>query len=343
VHPRVLRRGDHARRQRVHVPRLPADGRDGHRGEGHARGDGRRPDAHGRLGLRAPPRQDGRGGRGRRPPLPELPAVQLGGRAARRAPGAPGERHADPRPRPRGREQAVRHQGAHRVPGRRRLVLRDPRALGEGARGGLRAPGGPGRRDRGQPAQAEGRRALRRLRRQGRALHLDVQRVQRAAALPRRRARLHDRHGGGAPGHHPPRREDDLRGDRGDGPEAQRHRPQGLRRRALRHGRARVRPRRLPGPAGRVHRRHGAAGGGERRLLQPAAGDRRPGRARRPPGGAAPRVRRGRRPPAPGVRARGGRRDPARGPAGRARAALRPGRGQVPRLAGQAQRGHAGL
>ena len=44
-------------------------------------------------------------------------------------------------------------------------------------------------RHRRQPAQAEGRRALRRLGRQGRALHPDLQRLQRAAALPGRRAR----------------------------------------------------------------------------------------------------------------------------------------------------------
>ena len=54
-------------------------------------------------------------------------------------------------------------------------------------------------------------------RRQGRALHLAVRRVQRPAALPRRRARLHDRHQGRAAGHHPRRREDDRRGERGDG------------------------------------------------------------------------------------------------------------------------------
>ena len=39
---------------------------------------------------------------------------------------------------------------------------------------------GQRRRDRRQPAQAQGRRAVLRLRRQGRALHLDLQRVQRA-------------------------------------------------------------------------------------------------------------------------------------------------------------------
>ena len=57
-------------------------------------------------------------------------------------------------------------------------------------------------RDRGQPAQAEGRSALRRLLRQGGALHLDLQRLQHPAAVPRRRARLHDRHAGGARRHH---------------------------------------------------------------------------------------------------------------------------------------------
>ena len=46
LHPGVLRRRDHARRQRFDVPRLAADGRDGDRREGDARGDGRRPDAH---------------------------------------------------------------------------------------------------------------------------------------------------------------------------------------------------------------------------------------------------------------------------------------------------------
>ena len=50
LHPGLLRRGDHARRERLDVPRLPADGGDGDRREGHARGDGRGPDAH--LGLR---------------------------------------------------------------------------------------------------------------------------------------------------------------------------------------------------------------------------------------------------------------------------------------------------
>ncbi len=46
LHPGVLRHRDHARRQRLDVPRLAAHGRDGDRREGDARGDGRGADAH---------------------------------------------------------------------------------------------------------------------------------------------------------------------------------------------------------------------------------------------------------------------------------------------------------
>ena len=53
---------------------------------------------------------------------------------------------------------------------------------------------------------------------------------------------LHDRHRGGAPGHHPPRGQDDHRGHRGDRAEGVGDRAQGLRRRALRHVRAGLRP-----------------------------------------------------------------------------------------------------
>ena len=55
LHPGLLRRRDHARGQRLDVPRLAAHGRDGHRREGDARGDGRRADAHRRLRLRPLP------------------------------------------------------------------------------------------------------------------------------------------------------------------------------------------------------------------------------------------------------------------------------------------------
>ena len=72
LHPRVLRRRDHARRQRLDVPRLAAHGRDGDRREGLARGDGRGEDAHERVGLRALPRQVRRGGHRPRQALPLL-------------------------------------------------------------------------------------------------------------------------------------------------------------------------------------------------------------------------------------------------------------------------------
>ena len=62
---RVLRRRDHGRGQRLDVPRLAAHGRDGDRREDDARGDGRRPHARHRVGLR---RQPGRRRRRRHRP-----------------------------------------------------------------------------------------------------------------------------------------------------------------------------------------------------------------------------------------------------------------------------------
>ena len=109
LHPGLLRRGDHARGQRLDVPRLAADGGDGDRREGDARGDGRGEDAHRRLRLRPLPRQDRRGGDRPRPALPLLHAGQLArGAAVRRARRAR-LRRADRRDRPRRREPALRH------------------------------------------------------------------------------------------------------------------------------------------------------------------------------------------------------------------------------------------
>ena len=209
------------------------------------------------------------------------------------------------------------------VAARRRLLPRGPQALGERADRRLRAARRPRRRHRRQPAAAEGRRALRRLGRQGGALHPDLQRLQRAAALPRRRARLHDRHRGRAPGDHPPRGEDDQRRLRGDGAEDLGDRPQGLRRRPLRDGRPGLRARLLHRPAERLDRRDGPAGGGQRRLLQPDPGDRGRGRARALRRREARGVRRGHRHPPPRLRAGRRRGGPARGPARRADPALR--------------------
>src|SRR5947208_128796 len=77
-------------------------------------------------------------------------------------------RAARARAHPRRREQAVGHARAARRRRRRGVLPRGPQALGEGADRRLRAPRGPGGRHRRQPAQVQGRGALRRLRRQGR-------------------------------------------------------------------------------------------------------------------------------------------------------------------------------
>ena len=94
LHPGLLRRRDHARRQRVDVPRLTADGGDGDRREGHPRGDGRCADAHLGLRMRALPQRVRRGRDRPRPPLPLVHARQLAGGpaggAARRTGREPG-------------------------------------------------------------------------------------------------------------------------------------------------------------------------------------------------------------------------------------------------------------
>ena len=342
LHPGVLRRRDHARRQRLDVPRLAADGRDGDRREGDARGDGRGAHAHRRVRLRPLPRQVRRGGDRPRQALPELLPVELATRSRpRRRPPQPAARAAG---HPGRREQAVRHARADRRAGGRRVVPRGPQALGEGADRRLRAARRARDRDRRQPAQAARRRAVRRLLRQGRALHLDLQRVQRPAAVPRRRARLHDRH-----------RRSSARASSGHGAkmisavsEATVPKLSVIVRKAYGAGLYAMagpglRPGRLHRAARRQDRGDGPAGGHQRRLLQPAPGDRGPRRARAPHRGAARRVQGGDRHPAPGVRA-GHRRGGAAGrPARRPDQALRGLRLARPLLAGQAQPGHARL
>ena len=186
-----------------------------------------------------------------RPALPLLHAGAAGAR--RRRPRRPAEPGAEPRPSPRSSPATRRRSfdikeliDALIDAG---LVLRGARALGEGAGRRLRAPRRARDRDRRQPAEVQGRRAVRRLGRQGGALHQHLQRLQHPAALPRRRARVHDRHRRRAPGDHPPRREDDQRRLRGDRAEDLGDRPQGLRRRPLRDGGPGVRARLLHRPA----------------------------------------------------------------------------------------------
>ncbi len=98
LHPGVLRHRDHARRQRVDVPRLAADGGDGDRRDRDAGGDGRRADAHRHVGLRAHAREERRRGDRRRAALPRLLPDELGA----------GRRRSRPRPRPRPPRRSAR-------------------------------------------------------------------------------------------------------------------------------------------------------------------------------------------------------------------------------------------
>ena len=95
----------------------------------------------------------------------------------------------------------------------------------------LRAHQQAGGRHHRQPA--EGRRGLPRHQRlrQGRAVHPHLRRVRPAAAHHRRRARLPARHPPGVRRHHPPRRQDALRLQRGHRAQGHPHPEEGLRRR----------------------------------------------------------------------------------------------------------------
>ena len=91
LHPRLLRRRDHARGQRLDVPRVAPDGRDGRRREGDAGGDGRGQDAHLDLRLRPLPGQVRCRGDRARPALSLLHALQLARDAADRPSGRAGD------------------------------------------------------------------------------------------------------------------------------------------------------------------------------------------------------------------------------------------------------------
>ena len=231
-------------------------------------------------------------------------------RAARGARTGGPHRRADPGR----REQAVRHQGADRGARRRGLAAGDPPALGEGARRRLRAAGRPGDRDRRQPAEAQGRRAVlatpptRPRASSGRCNAFNVPllfladvpgfmigtQVEREgiirhgakmisavseATVPKISVIVRKAYGAG------------LYAMAGPG----------------------LRARLLHRAAERVDRGDGPAGGDQRRLLQPAAGDRgRPTSAPPRPSELRARVRRGHRHPAPRLRARDRRGDRAR-------------------------------
>ena len=89
LHPRLLRRRLHGRRQRLDVPGLAPHGRDGDRREDDPGGDGRGGHALPGVGLRRPAlRRRGRGHPGR-PPLPRLLPGELAGDPPAEAPAGP--------------------------------------------------------------------------------------------------------------------------------------------------------------------------------------------------------------------------------------------------------------
>ena len=118
---------------------------------------------------------------------------------------------------------------------RSRLVARDPARLGAEHHRRLRAARRAARRHRRAAAGGAGRRARHRRVGQGGALRPDLRCLQRPADDLRRRARVPARRRPGARRNHPPRREAAVRLLRGDGAEAHRHHPQGVRRRVRRH------------------------------------------------------------------------------------------------------------
>ena len=114
LHPGLLRRRDHARGQRLDVPGLAADGRDGDRREGDARGDGRGEDAHRRLGVRPLPRQERRGSDRARQALPVVHAGSWRETPPAAPPAEPAAERAVAEIVPDDEKTVVRHQGVDR-------------------------------------------------------------------------------------------------------------------------------------------------------------------------------------------------------------------------------------
>ena len=218
-------------------------------------------------------------------PLPVVEVAPVDIVAARRADRrGPRARHVHPRL----GEHALRHAHRHRARPRRRRVPRGAAAVRAEHPGRLRPGRGPAGGRRGQPAHPVRRHARHRRQREGRAVRAHLRRVQHPGAHLRRRPRLPARHLAGVGGHHPPRREADLRLRRGDRPEGHRDHPQGLRRRLRRHGLQAPGRRRQPGLADRADRRRRRAGRGRHPVPQGARRGRGP---RRPPRRADRRVR----------------------------------------------------
>ena len=299
VHPGVLRRRRDGRRQRQHVPRQPAHGRDGHRREGDARGDGRRPDA-----LHASAAAATSSARPRTRPSPSASATSpscrgsFEGRPAARGRARPeDERQAHRGHHPRRREQALRHDGAS-------SARSSTRARGSRSRRSSRARSSPASR-----ASTGGRWASSPTSPSGWAASSSSTaptrpRASSGCATPSTSRSLYLADVPGFMIGTKVERQGIIRAgakmiaavSEATVPEAQRHRAQGLRRGPLRHVRARLRARRVHRAAHRLDRRDGPAGGGQRRLLQQDPGDPRGPRARRLRRQAARRVPRRHRP-----------------------------------------------
>ena len=274
VHPGVLRRRVHGRGQRQHVPGQPADGRDGGRRDGDAGGDGRCPDALHRLRLRGQPRRRRRRRHRAGPALLLLPADLLAGGSA----GVPGRAagagvHPGPGAGARSRCRSTSTRSIEALVDAGSFFEVKPLFAAELVVGFARLDGPPVGVLANNSAVRGGVLFSDSADKAARFIWL-CDALQRAAGLPRRRARVHDRQRGGAAGDHPARREDDHGGGRGDRAAGVRGPAQGLRRRAVRDGRARLRPGRDAGAADRADRRDGSGGGRERRVRQQDRGDR---------------------------------------------------------------------
>ena len=196
--PRAHGSRDHGRRQGLALRRQPAHGRDGHRREDDARGARWR--AHALHGLRLRRRARGiRRGRDRdREALPHVHARILSRDAGAPRGGRAQGGAADRRDRAVRPAQVLRHVRGHRPDRRRGLLVRRQAALRPGDHRRAGAARRSRRRHRGQPAQGEGRRADGRFLRQGRQVHLALQRVQHPSRVPVRRRGVHGRDEGRA-------------------------------------------------------------------------------------------------------------------------------------------------
>ena len=220
VHPGVLRRRGHGRRQRLDVPRLAAHGRDGDRREGDARGDGRRARCTAGLRLRRRARARPRRRRSASPGATSRTCPSQLRAGAAGAPAAPRRRRSTPieRDHPGRREQALRHDGADRRARSTRARFFEIKQLcRQGADHRLRAHR-RARRRASSPTSRSTRAACssstRPTRPRASSGSCDAFNIPLLflADVPG----LHDRHQGRAPGHHPRRRQDDHRGQRGD-------------------------------------------------------------------------------------------------------------------------------